>query len=203
MDQSGRILVKRCVYGKVKAIMRGKKALKPFTKASLESLAMYYAGRFAVSPAKLRSYLTRKIKERGLDEGFTPDLDQLTEKLSEYGIVSDAAVANMVISGQQRRGFGASRTRQQLRHKMVASDVAEASMEEQAVSPENLAILYAQKKRLGPFRLAGAADAKQQQKEMGAMVRGGHAPGLSSKIIRAPSLAYLAELFGLEDIDGD
>jgi regulatory protein len=179
--------------------MRGKKALKPLTKTSLESLAMFYAGRFAVSPAKLRSYLARKIKERGLEEDFIPNLDQLTEKMEEYGIVSDAAVATMVISGQQRRGFGASRTRQQLRHKMVASDVAETSMEEQAISPQHLALLYAEKKRLGPFRLADSADARQQQKEIGAMVRGGHAPGIAAKIIRAPTRAYLVELFGLEE----
>ncbi len=184
-------------------MMRGKKALKPLTKTSLESLAMFYAGRFAVSPAKLRSYLSRKIKERGLAEDFVPDLDQLTEKLSEYGIVSDIAVATMVISSQQRRGFGASRTRQQLRHKMVARDVAEISMEEQAVSPEDLAILYAQKKRLGPFRLADTADAKLQQKEIGAMVRGGHAPGIAAKIVRAPSLAYVIELFGLDGFDDE
>jgi regulatory protein len=178
--------------------MRGKKALKPLEKASLENLALFYASRFAVTPAKLHSYLQRKLKERGLAEGFVPDLDQLVEKLTDLGVVSDQAVATMVIAGNQRRGLGASRTRQQLYHKQVAPDVAQASMEEQTVSPEILAIIFARKKRLGPFRDGLAADPKRIEKDIGAMVRAGHRPGTASRIIRASSLDAILEHFGLE-----
>jgi regulatory protein len=179
--------------------MRGKKPLKPLTKASLEGLALFYTGRFAVTPAKLRSYLLRKMKERGLEVDFVPDIDQLVEKLAELGVVSDQAVANMVVSSQQRRGFGASRTRQQMYLKQVASDIADTTMQEQAITPEILAIIYARKKRLGMFRDTPAADPKRQEKDISNMVRAGHRPGLAASIIRATSMAALMDQYDLED----
>ncbi len=179
--------------------MRFKKPLKPLSKATLDALAMRYAGRFAVSPAKLRSFLQRKIKERGLAPDFAPDLDQLIEKMSEYGAVSDQAVANMVIASHQRRGLGSSRMRQQLQLKQVDRDVADTVMEEKAVTPEILAIIYAQKKRLGVFRDDPATDPKRLEKDIAAMVRAGHRPGIAVRIVRAASVDELYESFGLEE----
>jgi regulatory protein len=179
--------------------MRGKKPLKPLTKASLEGLALFHTSRFAVTPAKLRSYLLRKIKERNLEEGFAPDLDQLIEKLTELGVVSDQAVADMLVSSHHRRGFGAARTRQHMYMKQVASDVADTTMQQQAVTPEILAIIYARKMRLGVFRETPASDPKLSEKDISKMVRAGHRPGLAASIVRATSVAALMDQYDLED----
>jgi regulatory protein len=179
--------------------MRDKKALKPLTKTSLENLALFYASRFAVTPAKLNSYLMRKIKERGVDPAATLDVDQLVEKLTELGVVSDQAVANMVMSSHQRKGFGVSRTRQHMRLKQVAADVANRTVEEQVINPEILAIIYARKKRLGVFRFPPSTDPKRQEKDISNMVRAGHRPGTAARIVRASSEAALLELFDLEE----
>ncbi len=179
--------------------MRDKKALKPLTKASLENLALFYASRFTVTPAKLRSYLGRKIKERGVDPDATLDIDQLIEKLNDLGVVSDTAVANMVMSSHQRKGLGVSRTRQDMRTKQVAGDVADTVIQERVVEPEILAIIYARKKRLGVFREPAATDPKRQEKDISNMVRAGHRPGVAARIVRASSIEALMELFGLEE----
>lgn len=179
--------------------MRDKKALKPLTKASLENLALFYASRFAVTPAKLRSYLGRKIKERGIDPAAALDIDQLVEKMNELGVVSDAAVANMVMSSHQRKGLGVSRTRQDMRVKQVAGDVADIVIQERVIEPEILAIIYARKKRLGVFRAPAATDPKRQEKDISNMVRAGHRPAIAARIVRASSLEALMEYFGLEE----
>jgi regulatory protein len=74
----------------------------------LQRLAIHYVGRYATSRAKLKSYLARKVKERGY-EGPGPDLDDLAERLSRLGYIDDAAFASSRAASLQRRGYGARR----------------------------------------------------------------------------------------------
>ena len=64
---------------------RNKKPRPPLDQGSLERLALHYVGRYATTRARLKTYLSRKLKERGWEGGARPDVDALAEKLSGLG----------------------------------------------------------------------------------------------------------------------
>ena len=73
--------------------MKPKRARPPLNEEQLKEMALRYVGRFATSRAKLRAYLTRKIRERGWAGAGEPDLAGLAERFADSGYVDDAAFA--------------------------------------------------------------------------------------------------------------
>lgn len=158
-----------------------RRAPRPLNEGSLQELALRYVGRFATSRAKLRTYLQRKIRERGWDGGREPDLAALADRFAEIGYVDDAAFALGRARSLSGRGYGKRRLIEQLRvagieedHRAPACDHAD----EQAVAA---ALRFAEKRRIGPF--AGAApDRPAREKWIGAMIRAGHPFALARAI---------------------
>jgi len=72
---------------------RARKALRPLDESRLNELALRYVGRYATTRAKLRAYLSRKLRERGWGGTGDPDLERLAERMSALGYVDDAAYA--------------------------------------------------------------------------------------------------------------
>ena len=175
----------------------GKKTGKPLNASGLRDLALHYAGRFAVTERKLAEYLTRKIRERGWEDGGQPAaglIIDIAADMTRLGAVNDASVATMVVGQAARKGFGARRARQMLHIKGVGATDADTAMEVEGETPLALALKFAEKRHLGPFRLAGKpVDAKIMQREVGALVRAGHAIGLAAKIVRAKTVEALEE----------
>ena len=62
------------------AVQQRRKARPPLDAAKLEELALGYVGRFATSRAKLRTYLQRKLRERGWDGEAEPPIEALADK---------------------------------------------------------------------------------------------------------------------------
>ena len=59
---------------------------KPLNRVKLRDLALHYVGRYATSRAKLAAYLTRKIRERGWEEGESEaDIDGMIEDFNRLG----------------------------------------------------------------------------------------------------------------------
>ena len=77
--------------------MKPKRARPPLNEEQLKEMALRYVGRFATSRAKLRAYLTRKIRERGWADAGEPDLTASPSALPT------AAMSTMPLSRWERR----------------------------------------------------------------------------------------------------
>jgi regulatory protein len=162
-----------------------RKPRPPLDAATLNELALAYVGRFATTRAKLKTYLARKVRERGWDGGSAPDLDSLAERLAEQGYVDDAAYAlakSRVLTG---RGFGPRRVDQSLRVAGVEDEDAAPARDQARSDAVESALRFAERRHLGPF--AGeAADRKARERALGAMIRAGHGFPLARAILDLP-----------------
>ncbi|MBC2777218.1 regulatory protein RecX [Parasphingopyxis marina] len=159
-----------------------KKPRPPLDAASLEELALFYVGRYATTRAKLRSYLGRKIRERGWQGEREPEIGALAEKCAELGYIDDAAFASARAVSLGRRGYGARRIDQAL----FAAGIDEADgAEARALAEDNgwdAALAFARKRRIGPFA-AEPPDPDRKRKVMAAMLRAGHSYEIARKFI--------------------
>ncbi|MDJ0643454.1 MAG: RecX family transcriptional regulator [Erythrobacter sp.] len=163
---------------------RKRRNTRPLDEVSLRDLALHYAARYATTGAKLETYLARKIRERGVaedDEGRVRELDVsgLVTRLIELGYVDDDAYARMRSRDLTARGYGKRRVEQALRAAGVEEQVREAHRPGETES-RRAAMLYARKRRFGPFgnRIDrdASADVRHaaKEKQIAAMLRAGH-----------------------------
>jgi regulatory protein len=161
---------------------RRTKLARPLDQPQLHDLALAYVARFATSGGRLSAYLTRKIRERGWAGEGDPDVAALVEAMVGRGYVDDAGFARARGAGMLRRGLGARRIAQTLARDGIEPPlVAEASgsAHERRVA----ALLFARRRRLGPFGAgSGAAgdgarirlDPATRARQVAAMLRAGH-----------------------------
>jgi len=161
---------------------RDRRPIPTLDSASLERLALRYVERFATTRGKLAAYLARKIRERGR-EGDPADPGAIAERFAELGYVNDRLFAEAKASSMTRRGLGARRVNEALRHAGIDSEDAEAVAPQLIARRGETAVAFARKRRFGPFA-AVPADRALQAKQVAAMVRAGHSPDLSWKIVR-------------------
>ena len=163
----------------------GRKARPPLDQDALERLALRYVERFATTRSKLGAYLTRKLRERGLKNGSTANIEGIVEKLAGLGYVDDAAFALSKARSLSARGYGAGRVGLALRIAGVGdADGAEAK-ELAAAQAVDAALRFARKRRIGPFA-SEHADPKQRERILSAMIRAGHAFALAKSILDLP-----------------
>ena len=160
-----------------------RRPIPPLDAAALERLALRYVERFATTRGKLSDYLRRKIRERGW-EGDPADTAALAARIAELGYVDDRAYAEARAAVLGRRGLGARRVVGALRAARVGDEDAEAvapGIEARAI---DAALTFARRRRFGPFG-PPPADRTAREKQLGAMLRAGHAMGLSRRIVDA------------------
>jgi regulatory protein len=181
----------------VKASLRPRRSPPPLTGEALQELALRYVGKYATTRAKLRSYLARKLRERGWDGQRDPDLEGLSNRLAELGYIDDAAYALGQSRSLSNRGYGKRRLTQKLRQAGVEEEDrsdADAHADLEAVEA---ALRFAERRRLGPFSSV-EADPRQLQKWIAAMVRAGHGFGLARAIAKLAPGAQI-DLEGLQE----
>jgi regulatory protein len=159
-----------------------RRPVPPLDRPALDRLALRYVERFATTRGKLAAYLTRKIRERGFD-GTPPDPAEIAERFAELGYVNDRLYAECKAAAMARRGLGARRVGEALRHAGVQAEDAEAIAPQVDARIGQSAIDFARRKRIGPFA-AEPADRERIAKQVAAMVRAGHAPGLAWQLAR-------------------
>ena len=85
-----------------------RKPRPPLDGEGLGRLALFYAGRFATTRAKLRTYLTRKLRERGWSGEGEPsaenEVERLVARFTELGYVDDKAFAVSRAEGRRPNG---------------------------------------------------------------------------------------------------
>ena len=162
-----------------------RKPRPPLDRAKLDELALAYVGRFATTRARLRSYLGRKLRERGWDGGAAPDVDALAERFAAQGYVDDAAYAMAKSRSMTARGYGPRRIERSFR--LAGVDDADAAPARDHARGESVeaALRFAERRRLGPFA-SEVADRKTRERALAAMIRAGHGFALARAIIDLP-----------------
>lgn len=173
---------------------RGRKEVRtppPLDAAGAERLALRYVERFATTRARLRTYLARKVRERGW-VGAESDLAALADKLAELGYIDDRAFGEARAGAMARRGLGQRRVGGALR--AAGLDAEDQSALEPGIAERafDTALAFARRRRIGPFAEV-AADRAQREKQIAAMIRGGHDFALARRI---------AHMAPGEEIDG-
>jgi regulatory protein len=158
-----------------------KKPRPPLDQETLERLALHYVGRYATTRSKLRSYLARKVRERGW-QGEPPEVERLVERLSELGYIDDRAFAEARGSAFQRRGYGERRLDQALKAAGVEDPDAEAARAEAREGALAAALRFARRKRIGPYAVI-QPDREARQKAFAAMLRAGHPLDVVRRVI--------------------
>ena len=159
-----------------------RRPLPPLDAPALERLALRYVERFATTRGKLAAYLLRKIRERGWD-GAAPDVAALADRFAARGYVDDRTYAQAKGAALSRRGYGARRVAATLRADHVGEEDATgvlASVREEALDS---ALALARRRRIGPYAAAPPVDARERERRVAVLVRGGHAPGLAYRIV--------------------
>ena len=154
----------------------------PLDERKLEELGLAYVGRFATTRAKLRSYLARKVRERGWSGAREPDFAALAERFAAQGFIDDAGFALSKAHALTARGYGKRRLVEKLRSAGVEEQDGTAARDHSDQEGVASALRYAERRRIGPFAIAAPADRQQREKAIAAMVRAGHSFPLARKI---------------------
>ena len=168
---------------------------KPLNTADLRQMTLTYVGRFATSQSKLASYLMRKIRERGWEDGVSADLavTQLVADMARARFVDDRAYAEMKAQGLARRGYGARRVRHALESAGIAPDIRADLIEMNPEDADAAALAYARRRRLGPFSRQ-PQDERQRTRALAALLRAGHDYATARRILDlAPELGHNGE----------
>ncbi|MEN2709337.1 RecX family transcriptional regulator [Sphingomonas sp. NPDC092331] len=107
----------------------------------------------------------------------------MAERMAGLGYVDDRLYAESKAGAMARRGLGARRVREALRFAGVEEEDAAALAPALAAEALASAIVFARRRRIGPYARE-VADRALQEKQMAAMIRAGHAPGLARAIVR-------------------
>jgi regulatory protein len=163
------------------ALSKARSALPPLSQPALQELALRYVGKYATTRAKLRTYLARKIRERGWDGAREPDLEVLVNRFAELGYIDDASYAMAKSRALSAGGYGKRRLADKLRQAGVNEDDGRAAFDAAEAEQVDAALRFARRRRFGPFASV-PADRPEREKWIAAMVRAGHPFGLARTI---------------------
>jgi regulatory protein len=164
---------------------RHKQIRKALDSDALNRLALHYVGRYATTCAKLKSYLRRKVQERGWAGDEPADFDVIVARCAALGYVDDRVFAETRAASLGRRGYGGRRIGVALQVAGIDRDLAAEVM------PDDDAALaaaetYARRKRIGAYGEI-VIDPKLRQRQFAAMLRAGHSFDLAKRFTNAVS----------------
>jgi regulatory protein len=165
---------------------RSPKVKPPLDADALQRAALFYAGRYATTRAKLATYLGRKLRERGWSGAEPPPVEELVERMATLGYVDDRAFASARASALSRRGYGARRVGAALREAGIAEEDAADAREIASSEAWQAALRFAQRRRIGPFSQT-EADRPAREKALASMLRAGHPMGIARRFVAARS----------------
>ena len=161
------------------------KIRKPLDPDALNRLALHYVGRYATTGAKLKSYLRRKVQERGWADGDAADFDAIVGRCVAQGYVDDRVFAETRAASLGRRGYGARRIGAALQVAGIDRDLAATVMPDEEAALV-AAETYARRKRIGAFGDI-VTEPKLRQRQFAAMLRAGHSFDLAKRFTNAVS----------------
>jgi regulatory protein len=163
---------------------RHKRPPKPLGAQELERLALFYAGRYAATRAKLRNYLVRKLRERGWEGEGEPPVEPIVERFAQLGYVDDRGFAASRAQALGRRGFGIRRIGQALKAAGIEESDGADALEAARSEAWSSALRFAERRRIGPYA-SELLERPAREKALGAMLRAGHPVDVARKLVHA------------------
>lgn len=148
---------------------------------SLRRSALAYCQRYAASEAHLARVLERKLSRWRRSGGEDPPGDNASDArliadvvatCRRLGLVDDRAFAETKVSSGRRRGMSTARLTQGLLAQGVDRETVAEVLAADEVDDRRAALLFARRKRLGPWRTADRDDA--DRRDLAALCRNGH-----------------------------
>lgn len=164
------------------ALTKARRSPPPLDPPKLQELALRYVGRYATTRAKLRAYLSRKLRERGWNGDRAPDVAAVAERFAELGYVDDAAYALSKSRALSGRGYGKRRLIEKLKVDGVDEGDAMEAIDAAEGDAFTAALRYAERRRIGPFANV-TLDRAGREKAIAAMIRAGHSFALARAIV--------------------
>lgn len=185
------------------------KRVKRATAGYLERSALYYLERYCTSVAHFQKHMHRKVvasaEEHGTDivEGQSL-VESLTKGFVELGLLNDRRYASQRASSLHRKGKALRVIQMDLRQRGLTEDdinhALQAVVEETSCENADLraAVIFARKKRLGPYQTREAQDsARDHRRALTAFVRNGFELDLAEYVLKASSIESLKIEAGL------
>lgn len=158
---------------------------RPVTPSYLRNAAMHYLSGRAASTAMLRQTLARRAKRRldvkSLDEPTRTLIEQAIADLVSLGMLDDVRFAQTRAASLQRKGLSLKRIGLGLEQKGIDKSTASRAVSA-GIDDFAQARLFAQRKKLGPWRRGGLDPAKRQ-KEIQALIRAGFTFSIAAKTL--------------------
>ncbi len=164
-------------------------------------LALAHLARFSASEAGLRRVIARRIARAVAAHDLAPAplaaaLETAIDKLRAQGLIDDRRFAEAKTANWHRSGASARKIAGKLLEAGVDRDLAGAALADLAANtPESelaAARRYAERRRLGPYRLGGA-DLKRRQKDFAALARAGFSYAIAKAVLGATAEEMIEE----------
>ncbi|GAB4536577.1 MAG: regulatory protein RecX [Roseibium sp.] len=166
--------------------MPDKPRYKVPTQDRLTRSALHYLERYASSEANLRRVLERKVLKACLALGLDPAefsgiIDTVVETCRRNTLVDDRTYAETKAAGLRRRGGSRRKIEAQLAAKGVDRNTIAAVLANEDRSDDDAALIFARRRRLGPFRKTGRGE--RRDKDLAAMCRAGFSFETARRVI--------------------
>lgn len=157
------------------------------TTERLTSAAIHYLERYSSSRENLRKVLERRVYKachhHDRDPGdFSAMIDTVIEKCLKAGLLNDRAYAETKAASLRRRGGSKRKIEAQLAAKGVDRETIRSVLEDDVQSEFDAAVVYARRRRLGPYRTSGGGT-ERREKDLAAMCRAGFSYSTARRII--------------------
>ncbi|HZH75282.1 MAG TPA: regulatory protein RecX [Archangium sp.] len=156
----------------------------------LENAALHYLKRYAATVTQLKRVLVRRVDRSVRVHGGERTealkwVDELVEKLVRNGLINDSTYAGMKAHSLRASGRSSRVIAQKLKMKGVSAEVVQQKVAEATaeVSEDAAALIWARKKRLGPYRKDVSTRKDNRQRDLAALARAGFSFGVAKKII--------------------
>ncbi len=156
-----------------------KRAPKIPTKARLKNIALYYLKRFETSKDNLRTVLKRRVDkyaifEKEFDKTIAYSfIDEIIEEFSEKNFVNDERFSEFKITSYLRSGKPKRYIEQKLKQKGISEQTTAQIFEEIEYNELDVALSFAKKKKIGPYRESEEKRLKYKQKDLATLIRAG------------------------------
>ena len=151
---------------------------KKITPKRLKNIGLYYLQRFESSVENLRTVLKRRVDayvrenpEFNKHEAYQWIEDVLNEFVNLH-YLDDSRYAEMKVRDYLSAGKPARYIQNKLREKGISADTAETILSAQEYDQTEMALKFAKRKKIGPYR-AEELRKEFRQKDLGTLVRAG------------------------------
>ena len=158
---------------------RKPKALRKITKQRLKNIGLYYLKRFESSEDNLRQVLRRRVNDYAY---YNPDFNKteaygwIEEVLSDFTgwkYIDDERYTSLKVRDYLNAGKPERYIKTKLKQNGVDENIIAEVLSKQEYDSKKMALNFAKKKKIGPFRPDEESRKLNRQKDMGTLIRAG------------------------------